>query len=222
MRIAAACALTALLAPSLALAAGPKFSASSFKDGDKETFDPSKVFDGLLNTSWAEDSPGLGTGQWIEVDLGEDVKVDTMSIWGGLFSGREDWNGRGRLSEATISWKGPEGEDERSVEFGDRYARKDVSIGATIRSFKLTIDAVHEGAIFADTHISEIAFDLKDKPDPAWQEAIDKNLARSKTTRGLAEAWPAELEAAYTACSADEDYSRNFKVIAWAAAHGPE
>ena len=221
MRILALCALGALLVPSAALAA-PKFNASSFKDTDKERFDPSKMFDGLLNTSWAEDAPGMGVEQWVEVDLGEDVEVGIVSIWGGLFSGREDWSGRGRLAQATIIFQGPEGAKEKTVEFGDRYARKDVAVNATIRSFKLTIDEIHEGSIFADTHISEIAFDLKKKAEPAWKEAIDKNLSRSRSTRELPETWPAELEAAYEACRSDAEYSANFKTIGWVAAHGPE
>jgi hypothetical protein len=221
MRIAALSALTLLLLPSLALA-GPKFSASSFKDTEKESFDPSKMFDGLLHTSWAEDSPGLGTDQWIEVDLGEDVEVGIVSIWGGLFSGREDWSGRGRLASVTIVFQGPDGEKEKTVEFGDRFAKKDVAINRTIRSFKLTIDEIHEGSIFADTHISEIAFDIKKKADPAWKEAIDKNMARSRKTRDIPEQWPATLDTAFDACLNEEDYSANFKIVGWTAAHGPE
>lgn len=222
MRFATACALSAFLVPSLALSA-PKFNASTTKEAtDKATFAASNLMDGLIHTSWAEDAPGLGVEQWIEVDLGEDVEVGVVSIWPGAFGGKEEWEGRGRLSEATIVFKGPDGEKEKQVEFGDRFGRKDVSINMTIRSFKLTIDAIHEGTIFADTHISEIAFDHKKKPDPAWQEAIDKNLSRSRSTRELPAQWPEELEAAYGNCMDENEYSKNFKMIGWAAAHGPE
>ena len=221
MRTLALCALGAMLLPSLALAA-PKFNASSFRDTDKERFDPSKMFDGLLHTSWAEDAPGLGVEQWVSVDLGEDVEVGVVSIWGGAYSGREDWSGRSRLALATLTFSGPEGEIEKTVKFGDRYSRKDVEVNGEIRSLKLTIDEVHEGSMFADTHIAEIAFDLKRKPDPAWKEAIDKNLARSRSTRDLPEKWQAEFDAAYEACRNEEEYSANFKTIGWIAAHGPE
>ncbi len=219
-----ACLLAAaLLVPNAALAA-PKFSSSSHKTSGDDVFGPDKVFDGLLHTSWAEDAPGVGVGEWIEVDLGEDVEIGTLSIWGGSFAGREDWNGRGRVSEASIAGWNSAGEQtvEQSVSLGDRFARKDTSIDATVRKLRITVDDIHEGAIYADTHIAEIAFDLKKKPDPAWREAIDKEVTKSRSLRDLPTQAPEELQDAYDFCRDEEDYSKNFKLIGWYAAHGPE
>ena len=221
MRFCAFLMAAALLAPAAA-SAGAKFSSSTAKTSDKADHGADKVFDGLLTTSWAEDAAGQGLGQWIEVDLGQDVQVGTLSIWGGAFGGQEDWSGKGRLAEATLTMKGADGEVTKSVSLGDRYARKDVQVDATFRTLRVTIDEVHEGAIFAETHIAEIAFDLRADVDPAWQAAIDKNLSRSKSTRGLAEAWPEVLGAAYDACRENNEYSANFKIIGAAAARGPE
>ena len=171
-------AFLTFLLPSLAFA-GPRFTASTQKTTSKEDFGPAKVFDGLLNTSWAEDAPGIGVGSWIEVDLGKDVAIETLSIWAGDFSGSEEWKGRGRVSELTITGKGPDGAElDKSVEIGDRFARKDVAIGETLRTLRFTVDEVHEGSIFADTHIAEVAFNFKQDPDPAWAEA--HAVARAK------------------------------------------
>ncbi len=211
-----------LLLPSLAFA-GPKFTSSSSKSTAKVDFGPDKAFDGLLHTSWGEDSPGDGVGQWLEVDLGEDVQIGTLSIWGGHFDGREDWNARGRVAELTITgWDGKGNETvDKGVTLGVRFARKDTSIGETVRKLRITVDEVHEGAVFADTHIAEIAFDLKDKADPAWDEAIAKDVGRSSRTRDLPEQGENALQDAYDFCRDEEDYSKNFKLIGWHAAHGP-
>ena len=212
----------ALLVPSVALA-GPKFSSSSSKSSAKEDFGPDKAFDGLLNTSWGEDAPGLGVGEWLEVDLGEDTAIKTLSIWGGHFDGREAWNARGRVNEATITAFDAKGTElvSKGVTLGDRYSRKDTSIGETVRKLRITVDSVHEGAVYADVHIAELAFDLKDTPDPMWQAAIDKDIARSSRTRDLPEQAEVALQDAYDGCRDEEDYSKNFKLIGAHAAHGP-
>jgi len=212
----------ALLVPSLALA-GPKFSASSSKTSAKEDFGPAMAFDGLLNTSWGEDAPGMGVEQWLEVDLGEDTAIKTLSIWGGHFDGREAWGARGRVAQTTVTGFDGKGTEVFSdvVILGDRYARKDVTMDATVRKLRFTIDEVHEGAVYADTHLAEIAFDLKDKPDPMWAAAIDKDIARSSKTRDLPEQGETALQDAFDGCLDEEDYSKNFKILGAHAAHGP-
>ena len=133
MRIVALCALSALLAPSLAFA-GPKFSASSFKDTEKETFDAAKMFDGLLHTSWAEDAPGLGTGQWVEVDLGEDIGAllvpeerpepgtwDTIQFRFGLSAERNVAGAFPDRPEALMEWPSTMGQGYHCMKLEGRY-----------------------------------------------------------------------------------------------------
>jgi len=213
--------LLALLLPAVVHAA-PRYNASSqlASSGGDHTVD--QVFDGLLDTSWAEDAPGLGVEQWIEVDFGRDVAMETLSIWPGAFAGKEHWSARGRVAEATVVLSGPEGDKTKAVSFGDRYARKDVRIGMKVRSLKLTIDEVHEGSIFAETHIAEIAINLKSDPDPAWQASIDRSISRSRSLRTQQEKEKETLEAAYQGCREDEDYGTNFKLIGATLAHGPD
>jgi hypothetical protein len=217
----------ALLLPALALAGAPKvrITASSTRTTSDEDFGPSKAFDGLLNTSWGEDAPGLGTGEWIEIDLGEEIAIESVTIWGGHFAGREAWNARGRVAEMTILAKDSKGEVSatRSPTLGDRFARKDVTINApAARTLRFTVDEVHEGAVFADLHISEIAFEFGTKPDPAWMEEINTVIDKSRTLKEKPVEARAALESAYTNCKAEEDYSRNFKHIGWYSVRGPE
>lgn len=219
-----------LLSPASVIAgktAVPKVvvNASSSKAVGQESFGPDKAFDGLLHTSWAEDAPGLGAGEWIEVDLGVEVAIQSVSVWGGHFAGTEDWNARGRVAEMTITGKDAKGAEvvDRSAEFGDRFQRKDIPLdAAAVRTLRFTADEVHEGAVFADLHISEIAFDFDRKSDPAWMDGINTAIDKDKKLRDLPGLARQQLEAAFAACKAGEDYSTNFKLVAWYAVHGPE
>lgn len=221
--------LAAASLPASALAGSkapvPKLSASSSHDTGTSVHGPELAFDGVLGTSWAEGQPGTGEGEWIEVDLGEDREIAVVSVWAGAFDGKESWSGRGRAAEITVSGTGPDGDFSKSVEVGDRYARKDVRIGATVRTLRITLGAVHKGSVFDSTHIAEVAFDF---PDPeVWKpilelaaESIDKEVARSKTTRDLPEQEPLALKDAYLACKDNQEYSANFKVIEAVAING--
>jgi hypothetical protein len=209
----------AFLLPGLAFA-GPKFSASSQKSSSSGDNSPSMAFDGLLSTSWAEDKPGNGLGEWIEVDLGKDVAIETLSIWGGDFSSRQNWKGRARVAEATVSWTGPDGADDKTVELGDRFSRRDLTIGATVRTIKIQIDEIHEGGIFADAHIAEIAFDFRKKPDASLAEAVEKKITSSRSLRKQRDAAEGELGKLLEACQNNVDYSANFRAIGDMAARG--
>ena len=216
--------LAAASLPATALAA-PKLSASSSHDTGSAVHGPELAFDGLLETSWAEGKPGNGEGEWIEVDLGEDRAIGVVSVWAGAFDGKESWSGRGRGAELTVSGTGPDGDFKKSAEVGDRFARKDVHIGKTVRTLRITLDAVHQGAVFDSTHIAEVAFDFGD-PDvwkPLLEEAavaIDKEVAKSRATRELPAQEPEALTDAYLACTENTDYSANFKLIEAVAKNG--
>ncbi|MCO4772463.1 MAG: hypothetical protein KDA24_20690 [Deltaproteobacteria bacterium] len=216
--------LAAASLPATALAA-PKFSSSSSYDTGDSKLDASLAFDGLLATSWAEGKSGDGVGEWIEVDLGEDRPIEVVSVWAGAFGSKEEWSGRGRGAEITISGTGPEGEFSVEAELGDRFARKDVSLRKTVRTLRITLDVVHQGSVFESTHISEVAFDFH---DPALskdvlveaEEKITKEVARSRTTRELPETEPADLKEAYYDCKDNIDYSKRFKVVGAVAKTG--
>jgi len=219
--------LTLLAAAALpaSASAAPKFTASSSHDSGSSVLGPELAFDGLLGTSWAEGKPGDGVAEWIEVDLGEDRAVETISVWAGDFASKEAWSGRARGAEITVSGSGPDGDFKVGAELGDRFARKDVRVGKTVRTLRITLDAVHRGDVFETTHISEVAFDFQD-PDvskealAAAEEKIVKEVARSRTTRELPELEPPTLKEAYLACKDNVDYSKNFKVIGAIATSG--
>lgn len=212
--------LLALSLPAVAVAGpvAPKFNASSAQG----SHGAASAFDGLLSTAWVEDKPGQGVGEWLEVDLGADTAVRTVTVWGGHFGSRDDWRDHHRVAEVTLSGTGPEGAWKVGAVLGDRFASKTIAVDKTTRTLRVTVDRAYDGAVRDELHIAEIAFDFDEKPDPAWEEAIGKAVAKSKTTRDLPTQWPAALDAAYAACKARESYNKNFEIIGLAAVRGPE
>ncbi len=225
MRSSLLLTLCALGALPLTASAAPKFTSSSNHDGGSSVLTPDLAFDGLLGTSWAEGKPGDGVGEWIEVDLGEDRAVEMLTVWAGDFANKEAWSGRGRGAEITVSGTGPDGDWTVGAEIGDRFSRKDLRIGKTVRTIRITLDAVHRGSVFDTTHIAEVAFDFTDAAATASvlaeaEEKITKEVARSRTTRDLPEQEPAALKQAYSDCKDNVEYSKNFKAIGAVAVNG--
>lgn len=222
-------ALLALLLPTTAVAASaptppvPKVTSSSSKDlGDKKVAGPDLAFDGLLATAWLEGAKDLGVGEWIEIDLGEDRKVETVSIWGGHFAGKDAWKERARLGLITVKATDAAGKTwEKSVEIGDRYGRKDVAVPMAWKVLRITIDEAHAGAVYEETAVSEIALDFGKPTDPLWKEAMDKAIAKNKAWKEAAAKAPEVREGAYQKARANEDYSLSFDTLAAFALAGP-
>lgn len=220
-------ALATALAPLSAFAAtstppAPKITASSSKEVDKKPVGPELAFDGLLETAWLEGAKEYGVGEWIEIDLGEDKKVETISIWGGHFAGKDKWKERGRLGQITVSVTDAAGKSwQKSVEIGDRYGRKDVAIPQAWKVLRITVDEAHPGTVFEETAISEIAFDFGKPVDPLWKEAMDKAIAKNKAWKEAAAKTTELRDGAYTKAKANEEYSASFDVLASLALRGP-
>lgn len=219
--------LTLLAAAALPVTASatPKFSASSVHDTGSAKLEPALAFDGLLGTSWAEGKAGDGVGEWLEVDLGEDREIQFVTIWAGDFGSKESWSGRGRGAGVTISGTGPDGEFKVEAELGDRFSRKDVRLKKTVRTLRITLDAVHQGSVFDSTHIAEVAFDFHDAAltKDALAEAdetIEKEVSRSRADKEKPEAEPADLKEAYYDCKENIDYSKRFKQLGAVATTG--
>lgn len=200
----------------------PKFAASSSKTVAKEEWKPALAFDGLLETAWTEGAEGSGQGEWIEVDLGEERKIGVLSIWGGDFSSREAWSSRARVRELKVVTADKAGKIwEKDVEIGDRFARKDVPIGQTVKVIRLLLSEVHEGSIHKELAISELAFDFTEPVDPLWKEAIDKAILKNKGWKEAAAKAGTARDEAFAKCKANDDYRTNFLLLGALAAHGP-
>lgn len=152
------CAL-GLLLPATALAA--RLSAtgvsasSSFPPEDGVTYEPEKIMDGKLSTSWVEGDQGSGLGSWIELDLGGERTVQKIRVWGGLWYSADYWKRANRPKDIEIAWSDGTSDvltlkDEMKVqEFTLAKARK-----TTVA--KIKVKSVYNGSTWLDTAFSEI------------------------------------------------------------------
>jgi hypothetical protein len=107
------------------------------------------AFDGWPTTSWTEDSPGDGTGEWVEATLVPGTFVEYVDVSGGWFTKRSNrlfdaWDKNNVFQTMKLTWDG----GEETVEFNrftDKGRRKRVKIGKAVKSLKLTAVAVNKG-----------------------------------------------------------------------------
>ncbi len=107
------------------------------------------AFDGWPTTSWTEDSPGDGTGEWVEATFVPGTFVEYVDVSGGWFTKRSNrlfdaWDKNNVFQTMKVTWDG----GEETVEFNrftDKGRRKRVKIGKAVKSLKLTAVAVNKG-----------------------------------------------------------------------------
>jgi len=117
------------------------------------------AFDGWPTTSWTEDSPGDGTGEWLEATLAEGTFVEYLEVSAGWFTKRSNrafdaWDKNNTFRTMKLTWDG----GEATVEFNrytDKGRRKRVKVGKAVKTLKLTAVAVDKGT-FNDLCLDDI------------------------------------------------------------------
>lgn len=133
-------------------------TASSVYEGDKlGIHGPENLYDGKLDTNWAENVPGYGIGEYVIFNFDGIYAVKEMQIYVGTHL-NEDWYKRNcRPKVITLTFSDGSSEcvtltdtyQEQTIRF-ERYYYTD--------SIKLTIDDVYPGWMFDDTVIAELNF----------------------------------------------------------------
>ena len=137
-------------------------ASSTHKDADT-SYTATKAFDGTFRTSWAESKAGGTEGEWLEIDLGRTTQVDNVAIWpGNLSKGSRTFReyARPRTIELTLDGK-PVG---NSIVLQDKVHRKVIPVDSRGRKLRIRIIDAHEGIVFSDTHIAEVAVNFTSGP----------------------------------------------------------
>ena len=205
-----------LLAASLSAVAAPR--ASSELTREDVRYRASLAFDGLLSTSWAEGDSGSGEGAWIEVDLGRSTALTNVTVWpGDLSQGKRSHRESARPARLQVYVDGaPQGEPVR-VE--DGLQRVEIPLSGSGRRIKVEATEAHEGFVYQDLHIAEIAVNYPTN-DQANTKRLDIWLA-SKDAERKAAVFKETLDSAYGACKDAEFGDRDsLAVIMDAVADG--
>ncbi len=141
-------------------------------------YEPINLFDGDLNTAWAEGAPDGGEGEWVEMDLAEGLGLEAVGIINGYTKNEALYIANSRIRKLRLDieyasgahYKRPgEAEsveivlDEKHFNELNRDAEapfidwlKDFGMGEPVRKIRLTILEVTYGGKYDDTCISEL------------------------------------------------------------------
>ena len=133
-------------------------TASSVYEGDRLGIHGSEnLYDGKLDTNWAENVPGYGIGEYVIFNFDRIYAVKEMQIYVGTHL-NEDWykrNCRPKVITLTFS----DGSSE-CVTLTDTYQEQTICFERYYYTYsiKLTIDDVYPGWMYDDTVIAELNF----------------------------------------------------------------
>ena len=118
---------------------------------------PENLYDGKLDTNWAENVPGYGIGEYVIFNFDRIYAVKEMQIYVGTHL-NEDWykrNCRPKVITLTFS----DGSSE-CVTLTDTYQEQTICFERYYYTYsiKLTIDDVYPGWMYDDTVIAELNF----------------------------------------------------------------
>jgi hypothetical protein len=146
-----------LLLPAEATAGRVKIvgvKASSTYTSDSGTYDPKRVSDGKISTAWVEGDDGSGLGAWVELDLGGEVAVEKIKVWGGIWYSTTEWDRSNRPSEIELKLSD---ESTEMVKLGDAMEMVEFSLkGKRTSTIRLRLKGAHSGTVWLDTGISEV------------------------------------------------------------------
>lgn len=112
-----------------------------------------RLVDGDPETAWAEDSPGPGVGEWVEVALDTGARVGRVTIWNGDQRG-ERFLLRNRVRELRIDVAG----ERFTVELLDTQGPQVIELPRPVRAdrLRLTVLSVYGASPDADTALSGV------------------------------------------------------------------
>lgn len=190
-------------------------ASSTHKDAES-TYTATKAFDGTFRTSWAESKAGGTEDEWLEIDLGRTTQIDNVAIWpGNLSKGSRTFReyARPRTIEITVDGK-PIGS---TIVLQDKVHRKIVPVDSRGRKLRIRIIDAHEGIVFSDTHIAEVAVNFPSGPLTRYDNWLKTSDAKRRHKQFIS-----KLEAAYTKQQETEFGDKDaFQYLFDAVAEGP-
>ena len=132
-------------------------TATSFIDW-KNTYTPTKAFDGNLNTGWLEAAKGPGTGESITLKLDRVITVDEIRIAPGYFDPKW-WKSNNRVKSLKVFY----GITSKDIHFKDEMKTQEIKLSSEAQFSEITfeISSVYPSRIYNDAGISEIEFYYK-------------------------------------------------------------
>jgi len=170
--------------------------ASSTHKSSEATHSATKAFDGSFRTSWAESKAGGTDGEWLEIDLGRSTQIENIAIWpGNLSKGSRTFReySRPRTIQIAVDGRDVGG----TVVLQDKVHRKTLKLGVKGRKIRVRIIDAHEGIVFTDTHIAEMAVNFPAGPLSRydnWLKTSDAQRRHKQFIQKLEDAYAKQKE----------------------------
>lgn len=150
-------------------------ASSSYPAEEGSSYEPSKVTDGKVATSWVEGDQGSGLGSWIELDLGGSIAVKEVQVWAGMWYSQDFWARANRPKEVEITLSDGH---KITCNLNDEMAMQTCDLeGKETSSIKLKVKGTYDGSTWLDTAVSEVrVIDTQDDPRKAVA-SYDKSSA---------------------------------------------
>lgn len=170
-------------------------ASSAYPAEEGTSYEPDKVTDGKVATSWVEGDQGSGLGSWLELDLGGEVAVKEVQVWAGMWYSQEFWQRANRPKELEVTLSDG---SKLTCNLADEMKMQACDIeGKSTSSIKLKVKGTYDGTTWLDTAVSEVrVIDTNDDPrkvvasydkSSALPTDADGNYDMSNTTDGIAD-----------------------------------
>jgi uncharacterized caspase-like protein len=130
-------------------------ASSVLPQQDKNSYDPSMLFDGDNTTAWVEADPEAGIGQSITLYFGAERQLSGFDILNGYDKDEKTWENNARIRGATLELSDGKSFEIELPDLRDSN-RFEFSKPVKTESLTITIDSVYDGKKYADTAVSEL------------------------------------------------------------------
>jgi len=132
-------------------------ASSTFEPDGEGSYGSNSLVDGIRDTFWCEgDKDGDGTGEWIEIDLGESQTLGTLKILNGMGSSSDIHKTGNIATTATLEFSDG---STQNIHLKPFFLPQRVPLQpVTTRSVKITFTGIRRGTDYNDLCISEVHF----------------------------------------------------------------
>lgn len=149
-------------------------ASSTYPPEGNESYEPAKIMDGKVGTSWVEGADGTGLGEWVRLNFESERTLTKVKIWGGMWFSHDYWTRANRPKDIEVRFS--DGTTQSFTMANEMVAQEfTFSAPQATTSLEVRIRSAHGGTTWLDTAISEIqAFDAE-----AGEEAVAQSITAS-------------------------------------------
>jgi hypothetical protein len=141
---------------------GPTTTESSSLKLDGYEYPSEQISDGLPATTWAENAPGSGVGQWVSFAWPQPRRIRELRILPGYAKTPDLFYKYNRPKRLKFSFSDG---TEKIVDLANEPSLQRFPVNANAQSVRMTIEDVYRGTTRDETYVSEVEFGSAKAPE---------------------------------------------------------